>query len=214
MNLAMVLMMLVVVFVCESTAAQPVDPDPDGMGVYFDTEGMTWCLDVDDWVPMIGAGPTIPAYLLVTRPSTSLPNIHGWEAHVEIVTNSFTPPTGWTLTPGAVNTGKEGDYVVDVSGTASIPIMGDAVMLATIEIAWLGFEGHASAIISLRGVEGSQLHPGGPGYHSDDATAPVPCQCYFGSWGPVAWVNGDCNPVWPYRVVDESLTWGEVKSLY
>ncbi len=206
---------LALVMISGLAKAQPVYPHPDGMSVYFDEVGMDYCLSVDDWVPAIWAGPTISAYLIVTRPSTPLPYIQGWEAQIEIMSNSYLLPPAWTLTPGAVNIGKEpGDYIVDAGGAASIPITSDSVLLASIELVWLGFEGHAEARISMYGVPGSQLHPEGPGYHSDEAATPISCRCFFGSWGPVAWVNGDCGFLWPRPSIDEDLTWGEVKSLY
>ncbi|MBC8424961.1 hypothetical protein H8E07_12625 [bacterium] len=205
---------VLMILACGAAVAQPIDPDPDGMSIYFDESGSTYCLTVDDWVPMIGAGPTINIYLLVTRPSTPLPYIQGWEAHVEIMMNSYTPTTSLTPTPGAIDLAKEpDDYVVVADGDAAIQVGGDTVILATAELAWLGFEGHAEAWLLLRGVEGSQLFPVSPGYYSDESEAPTPCQALFGGWGRCIWVNGDCH-WWTDRLVDESLTWGEVKSLY
>ena len=193
--------------------AQPIDPDPDGMGMYFGDWGSERCLIVDDWTPGIGNGVTIVVYLLVTRPSTSLPYIQGWEAHVEIDTNSYLPTTSLTLSPGAINLAKNlDDYVVVANGDAAIPSQGHAVTLATAELVWLGPEGHAWAEIRLGGVEGSLLFPDSPGYYSDDSAAPTPCRHEFGPWGAYTWVNGNC--IWVSdRVVDENLTWGEVKSL-
>lgn len=206
---------LALIMFCGIAAAQPLDPDPDGMSFYFGEGGTDYCLLVDDWVPAIGTGPTVLVYLLVTRPSTPVPYIQGWEAQVIFTTNSYIPTTSLTLTPGAINLAKEpGEYVVVAGGDAAIPIEGETVILATAELTWLGFEGHAEAWISMFGIQGSQLHPEGPGYHSDEAVTPMHCECIFGSWGPVAWVNGDCHWGWPRRVSDESMTWGQVKNLY
>ncbi len=84
-------MVLMIVAFSTVALAEPIDPDPDGMSVYFDTEGTVYCLEVDDWEPAAGAGPEITAYLLVTRPDTPFPYIQAWEAHVEMHTNSHTP---------------------------------------------------------------------------------------------------------------------------
>jgi hypothetical protein len=216
MKTSSLLVVLAVVVLGGFAAAQPIDPDPDGMGVYFDTAGSEYCLVVDDWIPGPGAGPGyIYAYLLVTRPSTNLPYIQGWEAHVEIVTNSYFLAPELTLTPGAFNTGREaGDYMVDAGGAAAIPITGDVVMLASVEIEWLGYEGHASGTIRVQGVADSPLFPDGPGYYSDEAATPAPCQSFFGNWGECAWINGDCGWIWPAPSADERLSWGDVKSLY
>ena len=205
---------LILLILGSLAVAQPLDPHPDGMSVYFDYGGTDYCLNVDDWVPAIGAGPTVVIYLLLTRPDTPLPYVQGWEAYVEIVSNSYTPTTSLTLTPGAVNhADEENHYVVTAGGDASIPVVGDAVILATAELTWIGFEGHAEATITVRGVEGSQLFPNSPGYYSDEGAAPIPCDPLFGTWGPCAWINIDCG-WWLDRLQDESLTWGEVKSLY
>ncbi|MBC8424124.1 hypothetical protein H8E07_08380 [bacterium] len=189
--------------------AQPVDPDSDGMSFYFDTEGMNYCMQVDDWVPAIGAGPTFMGYVLVTRADTPYPSIQAWEAQVIFTSNSYTPPTGLALTPGAADyDGDLNDYVVGCGGAAAIAITGDATVIASVELTWLGFEGHASLTVEMYGVAGSISFPEGPGYAAE-AGFPSPCQCIFGTWGPVAWVNETCNPV-----ANEDMTWGSVKSLY
>ncbi|MBC8424123.1 hypothetical protein H8E07_08375 [bacterium] len=189
--------------------AQPIDPDADGMSFYFDEGATEYCLMVDDWVPAIGAGPTIMGYLVVTNPNTPYPSIQAWEAVVIMTTNSYTPPTGLTLTPGAADyDGDLNDYVVGCGGTAAIPITGDTAVIATVSMAWLGFEGSASAVVEIYGVAGSISFPEGPGYAAE-AGFPSPCQPLLGAWGPCAWINGDCNPI-----ANEDLTWGAVKSLY
>ena len=191
--------------------APPIDPNPDGMGFYFDTEGAEFCMTVDDWTPAIGAGPTITAYLLVTRPDTPFPTIQAWEAHIEIETNSFAPhPAAVYLTPGMADyNGDPDDWVVS---NLPITITGDATMIARIEITWLGFEGHAQATILLDGVDGSLSFPDGPGYAAE-AGFPTPCQPYHGNWGICAWINTtglECGP----DIANDAMTWGEVKGLY
>lgn len=207
-------MRFVIVFLLLATCAgaQPIDPDPDGMGFYFDTEGIEYCIDVDDWVPAFGAGPTIMGYLIVTRPDTPFPSIQAWEAQVIIMTNSYTPPTGLVLTPGAVDyDGDPNDYVVGCGGTAAIPITGEAVVIASVEMAWLGFEGHAEAHVELYRVQGSQSFPDGPGYAAE-AGFLSPCQPYQYPWGDCAWINhtDGCGP----HIANEGMTWGAVKNLY
>lgn len=200
--------LIVLMLLATCVGAVPVDPDPDGMGMYFDTEGVNSCIWVDDWVPAIGAGPNITVYLLVTHPDTPYPSIQAWEAHVEFITNSYTPPSGLTLPALAVDyDGDLDDYVVGCGGAAAIPITGDATVIAWADLTWLGYEGSASATCLLRGVDGSQSFPEGPGYAAE-AGFPSPCHSLWGIWGPVSWINGLCP------TANESMTWGSVKSLY
>jgi hypothetical protein len=197
-----------IIIVCGGFAsAEPIDPDPDGMSIYFDTEGTIYCLELDDWEPAAGAGPEITAYLMVTRPDPPYPAsyVQAWEAHMEIDTNSFLPPLVY-LTPGMSDyNGDPNDYQVSGWGT---PITGDVAVIASIRITWQGLEGHAQATYSLWRVDESLAFPDGPGYVAW-AGFPTPCQPLFGEWGEVAWINGGC-----LTIADESLTWGEVKSLY
>ncbi|MBC8424960.1 hypothetical protein H8E07_12620 [bacterium] len=198
---------LTLIIICGIAGAQPIDPDPDGMSFYFDTEGHDWLVIVDPWEPAYGAGPTIATYLLLTRPSTPFWAVKGWEARFEYETNTFTPPLGLTLTPGAIDLDDDpDDYVVECDDTALIPITGDVVVLASVEFSWLGFEGYAEANIHLYGVEGSASFPVSPGYISGLGLL-TPCHCIFGSWGSVAFVMNEL-------IRNEGMTWGDVKSLY
>lgn len=208
MNRLLLAMMAITITVTPAIA-QPVDPDPDGMSIYFDTEGTQWCLDVPPWEPAVGAGPTITAYLLVTRPSTPHPTILAWEAHVEIITNSHTPPLQFNHCPGAVDYDSDyEDYVVGCACPELCDIVDDLAMIAWVDIAWLGLEGQAEATFVLRGVDGSISFPDGPGYAAA-ILEPLPCQPLFGTWGEVAWVNGGCQ-----TISSEEMAWGMVKSLY
>jgi len=203
--------LIVIMLLATCAGAQPSDPDPDGMSFYFDTFGVEYCLTVDDWIPGTGNGPTVTAYLLVTRPDTPFPQILAWEAHAEILTNSYSPPTGLTLTSGAADyDGDPDDYVVDLSH-ALLPITGDATVIAHVDISWLGYEGHAEATLILRSIEDSLYFPDNPGY-AVEAGFPIPCQPLFGAWGEVAWINMDAPAcLWG---TSEDMTWGMVKRLY
>jgi len=178
------------------------------MSFYFDTDGVEYCLTLDDWIPGPGNGLAVTAYLLVTRPDTPFPWIQVWEAHAEILTNSYSPPTGLTLTSGAADYAADpDDYVIDLSH-ALLPITGDATVIAHVDISWLGHEGHAEATFILRSIEDSLHFPDSPGY-AVEAGFPIPCQPLFAAWGEVAWINGGC-----LTGGDEGLTWGAVKRLY
>ncbi|MBC8424962.1 hypothetical protein H8E07_12630 [bacterium] len=191
--------------------AEPIDPDHDGMSVYFDEEATTFAYYVDDWIPAIGAGPTITAYLIITRPYLPYPflYIRAWEAHIEIITNSLTPPLRMQLEPCSVDYDNDpDDYVIGFCPCIGIDITGDAVILGHVELNWLGIEGRAEAEFFITGVEGSLHFPDGPGY-AVEAGFPSPCQPIFGTWGLCAWVNVHTIPI-----KNETMTWGDVKTLY
>jgi len=48
-----------IVLAFSGLAMAQIDPDSDGMSVYFDPDGMVYCLTVDDWVAGPGAGPGV-----------------------------------------------------------------------------------------------------------------------------------------------------------
>ena len=197
------------VFAFSGLALAQADPEFDGMSVYLDTDGLEYSLEVDDWTPGPGVGPTVDLYLLVTRPSTEFPSVMAWEARIEITCNSLTPPSLWTLSPNAMDLdGDEFNYVVGCAFTP-IPIVGTTVVLATNSISWLGYEGTADAVVNLVGVAGSASFPDGPGYAAEAGYA-SPCQPIFGAWGDCIWVNGEGPP----PIANENMTWSQVKSLY
>jgi hypothetical protein len=197
------LAVLLVVLISAPVIAQPIDPDPDGMSFYFDTEGTEYCMTVDDWEPAPYAGFCVNAFLLVTHPDTPFPRIHGWEAHIGIETNA--PSSHVNLLPGMADMdGDPDDYVIGGYGPT---ITGDATVIAWVRLRWYGFEGHAEASILLRGVDGSLSFPDGPGYWAEVGN-PSPCQPLFDDWGACAWIGNDCT------TPNEGMTWGAVKRLY
>jgi|SaaInl4_150m_RNA_FD_contig_41_1016458_length_1529_multi_7_in_0_out_0_2 hypothetical protein len=186
--------------------AVPADPDPDGMSVYFDLAATDFCAETVD-----GVYTPITAYLVVTNPSVDDLYILAWEAQLVVEGNPTVPiPSGWTLTTGAQNFGSGDDYIV---GTTSPPLAftGDATMLGSMTLAFIGYEVGPYATFTVGRVPGSTSFPEGAGY-SAAVGFPIPCQHIFGAWGtPCAWVNGagNCD-----TVANEEMTWGSVKSLY
>ena len=79
---------LVVFFImlASGTFAQ-VDPDPNGIGIYFD-QGAT---DVSVIVPQVGEFEYVSAYLILTNPTLEGP-LNYWEAVVSTYTTNSTSP--------------------------------------------------------------------------------------------------------------------------
>ncbi len=186
----------------------PPEQSPNGLSVYFDLEGETYCVVVEDWTPGPEAGFTVMAYLLLTYPETDFPSVQAWEANVYVTTNSYLYPTV-SLTPGAIDIDPDPyDYVVDCGGAAAIPITGDFTMLASIELPWLGFEGTAECTAHVGGVNGSESFPDGAGYIPEPGF-PIPCTSAYYSWGDCAWIDHEC-----FVIGTEGMAWGDIKSLY
>ncbi len=200
--------LLIVIAIPCSTYAQ-IDPDPDGMSIYFDLEAMCFMVHT---IP--GAYSPITAFLMVTNPSTPHPKITGWEAHLEVDGNPGLPiPNRWTiLGSDGVDVTTGNDYIQ----TVDLPIMGSVTILAHITVSFIGYEVNPTCTFTMGGVPGSTTFTEGPGYIAAPGD-PIPAIAIFGSWDiETAWINGmdeGCSPI-PNPFPVEVMTWGAVKSLY
>lgn len=194
------LAMLAVALLASGAMAQ-IDPDADGMGIYFDTEGTIFEMNT--------AAPfeQITAYLLITRPSAT-DGVSGWEAYV---TGAAGLTAGsWTLAGGLdVDASAEGFQVGIGTGPLALPY-GDTVVLATLS----GFVMTPTTPIALYvdGVPGSTTFPNSPGYAGGtDAGDLRACQVSSGTGAgmPVACINGACSVV-----ANEDMTFSNVKALF
>ncbi len=195
----MLVLTAVAVLAFSGMAMAQLDPDPDGMSVYFDAEGMTYCMDVDSAFPYAGT-----AYVLVTNPSVSEPSVMGWEARIEVTYEALSAGPMDLL--GGTNAGSGDNYQVG-NGAAPLPIVGNVCVLATYSFLFFG-QTDPHIVFSLAGVPGSLTFPDGAGYAAA-VGFPTPCQPFPGIWGECAWINR-CECV----IGNEDLTWGQVKSLY
>ena len=176
------------------SAQAGTDPQPDGVGIYFDQAAtQTWCT---------GAlyQPTT-AYLMVTHPS-SASGIAGVEVQVDIVGGFFMV---WHTYAGGII-----PMIVDYWPCACpfwfVPLpQADAVAVATVEVMLFDAE-----IVEFRlGPCSPSSLPGMPSYAPGDRSAPRPLYVASGDFSlPVARINGE--PVVPVAV----STWGAVKGLY
>ena len=184
-----------------TVAMAQLDPDPDGMGIYFDMDATITCVENDP-----GMAP-VEVYLLLTNPSG--PTVGAWECDIPEDVEAYIAGI-WVMANDGLNTGSGTEYQVGL-GLVPFPVEGNVFLLASRSMLFLGLETD-HAVFSLGGVAGSQSFPGGePGYLVDLGIL-VPCQVPFGVLGgETAWVNmpGSCN-----IVANDDMTWGEVKSLY
>lgn len=188
--------------------ADPVDPEPNGIGIYFD-EGAgpgTYC----EMAPM---GTQLTAYLCLTRASHQS-GFTAWECLLESsVPGAF---TGFSIRGDAVNTATEPEFVVDL-GTPLPYQLSTVLMDITIEVVWdwpIGMR--PLAVSSPRGPVGNL-----PAY--EVAAEPgvfYPLQPPFGLEGGAgsdpnwcAGINDDTCLNGP-QVAVEDATWGTLKALY
>jgi hypothetical protein len=192
------LLAMLAIALLASSAMATVDPDPDGMGVYFDLDGDVVCTTT--------AAPfsNVVAYLLATNPSTG---ISGWEANIDVLGAAVAP--AWTLAAGLdVDMSAAGFQVGIGTGALALPAA-PAVVLAT----WSGFVMAPTDVIEffVSGVPGSSSFPDSPGYAAGDNAGDLREFQVSSGTGmnlPVAGIN-TCTVV-----ANEDMTFTNVKSLY
>ena len=192
------LLAMLAIALLASRAMATVDPDPAGMGVYFDLDGDVVCTTT--------AAPfsNVVAYLLATNPSTG---ISGWEANIDVLGAAVAP--AWTLAAGLdVDMSAAGFQVGIGTGALALPAA-PAVVLAT----WSGFVMAPTDVIEffVSGVPGSSSFPDSPGYAAGDNAGDLREFQVSSGTGmnlPVAGIN-TCTVV-----ANEDMTFTNVKSLY
>jgi len=192
------LVTLAIVCLAGSAIAQ-VDPDPDGLGMYFDLEGVDYCLDY--------MGGQAFVYLLLTNCSQPS-GISGWEAHVTYVVPSGDFETGWTLPAGSLNVSAAPDFVV---GLGTPMPYAPALLLATYGI--LVFA--PDQMDFFVGPCNTPSLPGVPAYAAgDDPGLLVPLQPVSGSADlPVAQLN-PANGCPGDVIGTQQETFGSVKAMF
>jgi hypothetical protein len=191
----------IVCFAASAVWAQ-VDPDPNGIGIFFDLEGSVVC-------ETAGTGSTVFAYVAITN-ATAAGGISGWEAHVTM--NPDPLPAGyyilgWTLYGDGLNLFAPPDFVV---GMGSPLPWSPAIEVLQMQIGVFGAP--ACVEFGLRPAD----QPSHPGYmvyvDALDFTNIVDLQYSAGADynAPAAMLNCvDC-----LVVQEETNTWGGVKALY
>jgi|GEM_PF-3431542 len=105
----------------------PVDPDPDGIGIYFSqaADGTSWCTDA-------AVGSQLKAYVCLTR-AVDTSGFTAWEARVECSVPEAV--VGFDLRGGGVNAAVEPEFVVSF-GTP-LPYGISTVLLdITLDVVW------------------------------------------------------------------------------
>ena len=177
-----------------------LDPDDDGIGVYFDPCACVNCLTLDEGFHT--------GYLVITHPTSPM-GVGGWEAKVwaEGPVNVI----GWQFVGDAINAGLRPDeYVVGIPIGEPLynPYMFPAVVVAIITMQVLDTTQPINWYVD--GIHFSSHESGQPCYldGSDHNIVKPLQQCTGGPEFPVATINGEC------AVAVESTTFDAVKALY
>jgi hypothetical protein len=180
-----------------STSFAQLDPDDDGIGVYFDPCACNNCISFD-----VGAH---RAFLVITHP-TSPQGVWGWEARL-----TFDGPmvlSAMTFTGESLNVGTPPDYVVGSVDPQVNPYTYPAIVVALID--FYIFNTDEPVHFYIDGTTRHSLDDRVPAYlDGADAMLIKPLQQATG--GPdiaVATINGDC------AVATDVETWGGVKALF
>ncbi len=189
-----------------SVAFAQIDPDPDGIGLYFDMEATEVC--------MATAAPfeSITAYLLATN-ITEESGISGWE--MEVLVDGPLTADAWELIgiqPLNVFTAPRFAVGLGEHGLAN-PIVDNVVHLATLTAYVLAPTDQVS--FGIKPHCSSSWNPPAPGYAAgNNAGNLVPFLVSGGGFdaleNPVAQINTDECSV----VSNDDVSFGSVKALY
>ena len=127
-----------------TTAQAVIDENDDTMGLYFDTDGDTDCLD------SVALLSQVPCYIVLTHPTFS--ELHGFEVGFDY--GSELALMGTELAHDqALNVGSAGNLIV---GFGSPTYTEEATLLATLNLMYMDPAGQP-ATITLRGTSPSSL---------------------------------------------------------
>ena len=208
--LAMLKYALVILLTCSASAdyvsGDPIDPDPDGIGIYFD-EGA----GAGSWCASAPVGTLVTAYLCLTRAGDTS-GFNSWEARIE--SSVAGALAGLDIRGGGTNSAIEPEFVV--SYDTPLPWQTSTVLLdITVEVVW-------EWSIALRVWPAS--NPSGaeqlPAYTTVDAPDDFRTLGYSFSWDPQTKVPNWCASIndgnclnGPSTQIEDS-TWGGIKVLF
>lgn len=189
-------MLLFVALLCGNSFAQ-LDPDDDGIGVYFNPCACNNCVTFD-------TGPQT-AFLVITHPTSPL-GVAGWECRMWLEGPALL--TGMDLQGQEINIGTAPDYVVGTVDPQVNPFTYPAIVVAVISFYITDISNPVTFWI-----DGTRFHslPDRVPAYLDGADIEIIKELRQSTGGkdfPVATVNGDC------AVAVEQETWGGVKALF
>ncbi len=177
--------------------ADPIDPDKDGIGVYFDPCACVNCVPMEvgsQW-----------GYIVITHP-TSPEGVGGWEARMD-----FDGPAAlsdWEVMGDALNFLSPPQFYVGIGTPVINPFTYPAIIVARFQLHL--YDDTVPVNFYLDGIYSPSLESGQPAYlDGSDYNIIKPLQQPTGGPDiPCATINGDC------AVPTEDISWGDIKSLY
>ncbi len=190
-------LVLIGVLLMASSGFAQLDPDDDGIGVYFDPCACVNCITMD-----VGAQ---KAFLVITHPTSPL-GVGGWECKMWLEGPAFM--TNLELQGQALNLATPPEYIVGTVVPQINPYTYPAVVVAVID--FLITDTATPVTYWIDGVRFHSLPDKVPAYldGADNNIIKELRQSTGGPQFPVATVNGDCA----VATVQES--WGGVKALF
>lgn len=179
-------------------AVAQLDPDEDGIGIYFDPCACVNCVPMEP-------GPQ-QGYVVITHPTAQQAGVGGWEAKIWVEGPGVI--TGMTFQGNAINFTAAPEYFVGIQIPLYNPFMYPAVIVATVD--FLLLDDLQPLQWYIDGVYRHSLPERVPAYlDGDDYNIIIPLQQPTGGPTiPVATINGEC------AVPTSEASWGDVKSLY
>lgn len=179
-------------------ATAQLDPDDDGIGIYFDPCACVNCIPME-------AGPQ-EGYIVITHPTSQMAGVGGWEAKIWPVGPATV--TNVTLEGLAINVGNAPEYIVGLANPINNPFTYPAVVVATVEFTLLDESTPVNWYID--GIYFHSMDEKVPCYlDGADYSIKIALQQPTGGPGiPVATINGQC------AVPADNVSWSGVKSLY
>ncbi len=190
-----ILLLSLLLVVAVPALADPIDPDTDVLGFYFDEEATQVCTEMSPF------GQTT-LYVTLTHPSRDV--IYGvefgadWEGPLLVLAVSL-ECGGMIILPPPLD-----NFIV---GWGSVCPLGEVSILARASLLYTGTAGEPVAF-RLHGSSPSSLPGDLPVYLAADGEL-VQCRTPVANGEICAMINGDCGVV-----ATESRRWGAVKSLY
>ena len=174
-----------------------LDPDDDGIGVYFDPCACVNCITMDVGAQM--------GFLVITHPTSPM-GVAGWEC--KMWAEGPVSITGVDLQGQEINIGTTPEYVVGTVEPQVNPYTYPAIVVAVIDFYIL--DTNSPITWWIDGIRFHSLDTKVPAY-LDGSNIEIIKELKQSTGGrdfPVATVNGDC------AVAIENESWGGVKALF
>ncbi len=182
-------------FLLAVPALSQIDPDPDGVGIYADIDGLVNSVSLE-------VGEPLEVYLLLTRPSAEEPGLKGWQCGIEVPDNVSI--WGWSIPGTFMNAGSPPSFAVG-RGSDPTPLDSDVILLMTFILVPLN---NSEAVFSINDGGWITPYPGLPLYATD------PGSIFQYAMHPYPDGAGEKSFVVNGSVPNDPHTWGEVKALY